>query len=244
MKFTENYFLAESLAHDPFLLDEGESHHASRVLRLREGDEILVTDGQGQLAECWIETIHKQRVCLRRKNFVAVPPPAIRLTLYPSVIKKPLLETQVELLCQLPIEEIRLLITERSAPWSGQNEHGMERLREKSRVALKQSRKTHLTRIEVAEPFANFFNQTGNYDFVCAFEKGTESLEPDAIPAFRTASTLAVLIGPEGGFGISELELMKQKNIPRLGLGTTRLRSEAAAFAAAVKLLTLKGCMQ
>jgi len=55
-----------------------EAHHASRVLRLKPGDEAVVQDGAGHELFCEVEKTSRDELSLRVKKRNFVPPPALR----------------------------------------------------------------------------------------------------------------------------------------------------------------------
>ena len=243
MFFDENYFYSESIGDTEFPLPEEESRHLSKALRLKPGDRIWVTDGHGTIAECEIIKTDPRKTivaALRRQRAEEGKP---RFTLAVGLLKKNGFETLVELVSQLPVSRILPMVTEHAALPAEAYGAFLARLNQKARAALTQSKRAFVTEIALPVFFDDALAQAAESGYACLFEKG--ALPHDAIDRPRLASALSVfvMVGPEGGFSEKEITRARQQGLSILELGNTRLRAEAAGFAAVVTLLTVRGTL-
>jgi 16S rRNA (uracil1498-N3)-methyltransferase len=240
--FTESYFYAPELKSGRILLDQEESHHLFRVLRLNIGDNVFVTDGQGKLAKCRIEGREKDCAEMDVES-VAVIPEEMEITLAAGLIRKNQFELLVELVSQLPVSRIIPFTSANTSVNAGFLEKALPRLNEKARCALKQSKKTRATRVEGLATFHQVLESGAGFDAACLFEKLESGQDAAAPGVLRAAKRILAVTGPEGGFKADEVQGAREKGFKVLGLGQSRLRAEAAAFAATVHLLTYKGSL-
>jgi 16S rRNA (uracil1498-N3)-methyltransferase len=209
-------------------LTEEESMHCIRVLRMKEKDRIKIVDGQGGFysaeivkadpKKCQFEIIETTRDFGKRnyKIHIAIAPTKN------SERTEWFLEKAVE----LGVDEISFIKTEHS-----ERKHlNPERLKKIAVSAMKQSVKAYLPIIHDLVTFKEFIiNTKESQKFVAHLEAGEKKHLKSAAIA---KGEYCILIGPEGDFSPSEIELsMKNKFIP-VTLGQSRLRTETAGIAA------------
>lgn len=231
--FEENWF------HAPIhgiggkaMLSAEESHHLRKVLRVRMGRSVVVSNGEGGVYLCATRE-RGDAVELEAEEFLKLEPEPPRLNLVLSLLKGRDLEDPVEGLCQLAVNEIHLVTTEHTQEFKGQD-HGklVERLRAKSLVGLKQAKKPWLTRIHAPMPIRCFREKYPGMDLIL-LELGADHL-PGAI-----SGPFALVTGPEGGLSSAETAWLTDCGCYRLGLGKTRIRGTHAPLLACGKLMGL-----
>ena len=219
--------LRESAAHafvvdvDAPSLSADDRHHLDRVLRLRDGEVVTVSDGAGRWRSCrytgGLEPVGEIEVEER-------PSPAVTVAV--ALTKGERLDWAVQKLTELGVDVVVPLAAARSVVrWDGDRAgHHVERLRRIARQAAMQSRRLFLPAIDDLRTFAE-----------AAAIPGAALAEPGG-----DAPTLewpAVLVGPEGGWSAEEEAAV---SLPRVGLGPTVLRTETAAVAAGTLLCALR----
>ncbi|HLP39946.1 MAG TPA: RsmE family RNA methyltransferase [Fibrobacteria bacterium] len=217
------------------LLPEEESNHLLKVLRVRPGRRIVVTNGEGGVFLCDTRPAGKGleveavEVLRREPN-----PPRLHLVL--GLLKGRDSEEPVEGVCQLAVAGIHLVTTDHTQEFKGQDHARLlERLRHKSLVALKQAKKSWLT--EVHAPVTLREWRRSHPGPLVVAHPG-----PDRLPEKGTGP-LYVLVGPEGGFSGEETEwLFGAEGAFNLGLGGTRIRGTHAPLVACGKLMGLGLC--
>jgi 16S rRNA (uracil1498-N3)-methyltransferase len=195
-------------------------HHLSRVLRLRDGESVSLSDGRGG----W-------RVGEWRSGAV-VPTGEIRHEIAPltcivatAIPKGDRADWMVQKLTELGVSELVFLHCARSvARWDG--ERGAKQLARMTRIAREaamQSRRVWLPAVRGPVPVGEMVARPGSV-----------VLDPDGPVAFGRTSGFLLIVGPEGGFQPDEIPAAAL----RCRLGDTILRVETAAIAAVSVMLT------
>ena len=207
-------------------LDEGESAHAARVLRLRAGDAVTLLDGQGAVAEAQIVDAHpKETSCqiLSRRQEEKLTP---EITVY-SALPKGCAEEMVDQLAQLGCDRFVPLACTRSVVEAKDNK--LERFRKTAKEASKQAIRAWV--MEVGEPV--------NFKKALVEAKGLRLIaDPRGAACARRAdiSEISVLIGPEGGFTDEELQQAQAAGFILWKFAPFVLRIETAAVGAVAVL--------
>jgi 16S rRNA (uracil1498-N3)-methyltransferase len=168
-----------------------------------------------------------------------VPEPV--LTVAAAATKKGAFESMVEWTSQLPVNTILPFRSARTLPEAGDLKKNTARLKEKAVTALKQAEKAWLTHILEPVTFEEMLDAARKAGYACLFEKTAQSPDSPCPERLKQAGGIFIIVGPEGGLTEHEITAVRECGIPVAGLGDARLRAEAAVFAAAVKILTLKG---
>jgi 16S rRNA (uracil1498-N3)-methyltransferase len=219
-------------------LDGTAHHHLTRVLRLRDGAEVEVSDGRGTAAD---GRLAGDEVELTGAP-VTVPAPRPTLTVAQGLPRGRKLDEVVRQVTELGVDRIVPVAAARSVTRLAGDRaaRAVERWTAVARGAAEQSRRAW--RVEVTPV-------TAVRDLVDALPAGTHLLVahvgartplPDAV-ATVTADHLAVAVGPEGGWEDDEVAAMVGAGGAPVGLGPTVLRTEHAAAAAAAVLGAVVG---
>jgi 16S rRNA (uracil1498-N3)-methyltransferase len=209
-------------------LSEEESMHCVKVLRMKEKDTINIVDGKGGFYTAEIVKADPKK-CLFEiteitKNFGSRNY-QIHIAIAPTK-NSDRTEWFLEKSVEFGVDEISFIKTEHS-----ERKHiNPERLKKIAVSAMKQSVKAYLPVINELITFKEFMTHTNEgQKFVAHLEAGVKKhLKDEAIAKEK----YCILIGPEGDFSPSEIELaMKNKFIP-VTLGLSRLRTETAGIAA------------
>ena len=203
----------------PVLADE-DAHHLMRVLRLRDGERVTVSDGAGAWRECVVET----GAMTAEGEIQRVEQPLPLLTIGFALTKGDKPELTVQKLTELGIDRIIPIAAARSVVAWDDNKaaRNVERLRSVARAAAMQSRRAFLPVID----------EVTRLDALAG--PGAALAHPDG--EALSLDTPTVLVGPEGGWTDEEVELVGRS----VDLGPTTLRAETAALAAGVVLTNLR----
>ncbi len=205
------------------MLADDDRHHLERVLRVRAGDAVTVSDGAGSWRDC---RFGPELVTDGEVHHLPAPEPV--LTIGFALVKGERPELIVQKLTELGIDRIVAFAADRSVvKWDAERalRHG-RRLDRVAREASMQSRRCRLPEIVVAGGFAQV---------VAASSPGALALADRGGEA-PTGATTTVLVGPEGGWTDEERAAVPR----RVGLGDHVLRVETAAIAAGVVLGALR----
>ena len=200
--------------------EDDDAHHLFRVLRLRDGEVVTVSDGRGS----WCAT----RVvggALQPETAPVQEPAPIQLTIASAIPKGDRAEWMVQKLTELGVTEIAFLHCARSVVrWEGERGvRQLQRMRRVAREAAMQSRRVWLPALTGPVPTDTMLSRP---HAVLAEPAGSTR---DQLP-FRPST---VVVGPEGGFSPEELSV----DVPWLRVGDQILRVETAAIATAVAFL-------
>ncbi len=233
-RFEESWFYQASADFDrDAFLDKAESHHAFRVLRLKVGDKIVVSNGQGEAWWCTLgEESGSHTSLIPFEPIERVPRPQAEYLL--PILKGRDVEDPVEALCQLSIRRIQLVLTHYCERFRGKDYTKLlERLSTKAITGLKQAKKQWLT--EILPPIElEEWKQLNPETPLIICEAGL-----DRVPK-TLRSNYSILSGPEGGISPQELkELNLRSNCYQIGLGPTRIRAIHAPLVACGKLMGL-----
>ncbi|HXD77381.1 MAG TPA: RsmE family RNA methyltransferase, partial [Puia sp.] len=211
------------------LLDEDNSRHIVQVLRMKEGEELLLTDGKGNLLTAAITGAAKKKCRVKVSTAEVRPPPERRVAIGISPVKNGArFEWFLEKATEVGVTEIIPLICDRTE----RQQVRADRLQNILVSAMLQSRQVWLPVLRPATPFGEIVAARNEGRRMIAW-LGGGAHEP--CPGPDPAASL-ILIGPEGDFtGEEAAEAMDKGFIP-VSLGHNRLRTETAGVVAATLL--------
>lgn len=221
-----NLFVGKFISESEFELLPEESHHLVKVLRMNSGDEIMITDGQGNLAKAIlnikgktanIETfeliINSQKNKEDRFLHIAIAPT--------KNIDR--FEFFLEKATELGISEITPLLCSNSE----RKNLNIEKCEKQIIAACKQSLRTNFPKLNPLIKFSDFIKQKRDNLFVAHCYQEFEKISLKEITPLKN---ITVLIGPEGDFSKHEIQELLQQNIKGVSLGNQRLRTETAGI--------------
>lgn len=209
-------------------LSPEESRHCIRVLRLKAGDIIHVTDGVGNLYKTQIIDSNPKKCGLevviiekreKKKSY------SLHIAVAPTKnISR--FEWFLEKATEIGIDEITPVICENSERTNVKT----DRLNKVIISAVKQSLKTFVPVLNEAIPYEKFITRQfkGNKFIAYCSDEYREQLKN----FYQKEQDTTILIGPEGDFNQAEIKLAKDHSFLPVSLGDSRLRTETAALAA------------
>ncbi|MDR0206068.1 MAG: 16S rRNA (uracil(1498)-N(3))-methyltransferase [Bacteroidales bacterium] len=222
------YFFQEDLSQDSFILAAKEAKHISKSMRLKEEDNIWITDGKGTRAKAALTSVRKEgcEVKIEERSFIEQSH-INRFHLVVAPTKNPnRMEWLVEKAVEIGVSKITFVICERSE----RKYVELNRLQRISIAALKQSQGVWLPEIIVV-PFSQFIKESAQFNA----DKFTACCD-DKIPTIHISDIkydfkeVVFLIGPEGDFTPQEVELAMAQGFQPVTLGEKILRTETAAL--------------
>lgn len=204
-------------------LSPSDRHHLERVLRLRPGEEVTVSDGRGRWRRCRFGPQLEPDGDVREEPR---PEPPITVAFALTKGEKP--EWAVQKLTELGVDTIAPFTAARSiVRWTPEQAAAhTERWRRIAREAAMQSRRVWLPCVEEVADFAAVAGVAG--------PQGAALAHPGGGPPSLDRPT--ILVGPEGGWSDEELAA----GLPPVSLGPHVLRAETAAMAAGALLCGLR----
>lgn len=232
-----HHFFLPSIDGDELLVEGDDARHAVRVLRIASGETITVSDGRGGVATATVTDATRSlraRVTERR----TVEPARPALTLYQALPKAGKLEVVVQSLTQCGVAAIVPFRAARSiAKWdAAKAKANIARLRSVAREAAMQSRRAHLP--EIGDVIGIGQIPRGTIVLHEAALQRLAGLLPGDIP-----DTVALAVGPEGGFADDEIAALAAAGCPAATLGPVVLRTQTAPVVAAAVVLARYGAL-
>ena len=221
---------------DDMELPQEEAGHCIRVLRMKEGDRLRLTDGKGAFYDAVISAVSGKR-CMVHVEKKEPQEPLWNGYIHIAVAPTKLMERDewfVEKAVEIGVDEISFLKTDHSE----RDVIKMDRIEKIAVSAMKQSQKATLPVLNGMTAFRSFIERGFDGDkYIAHCEPGNKVLLQDAVVPGRDS---LVLIGPEGDFSPAEIELAFKAGFKPISLGPSRLRTETAAIVA-VHILNLAG---
>ena len=215
-----------------FLNDE-EAKHLREVLRLREGAKVNVFDGAGREFSAVIENVKKHEAVLEIVSEIApsAPESILDLTLAVALLKGEKFDLVVQKACELGVKRIIPLQTKRADARIKNARDGVKKVERWRRIALESAKQSgRATLIKVDAPLSFEIFVTGKENLKILFsEKDGQSFE-SFTGENSGAEKLTAVVGAEGGWEDSEIELAGKYNCRIITLGGRILRAETAAI--------------
>ncbi len=222
-------------------LTDDEAFHAAKVLRLREGEAVQVTDGKGSWFEAKVRQTTPKRCDLQivQQTSYQPRPYSIEIALAPTK-NLDRIEWFVEKATEIGIDKISFFYTKHSE----RRTMKLERLQKIAVSAMKQSLQAYLPEIVEVGDFEKWILTLSKFEMSngqtltkLTPEKFIAHLPDNQVPEHLLKKALpgqnyTVLIGPEGDFTEAEIQLTQQNDFQMVTLGNTRLRTETAALVA------------
>ena len=228
-------------------------HHMMKVLRLKEGDEVDISDGVEWEYRARIESLDKgeaELAILDKQAFASEPD--VKVTLFQGIPKQGKMETIIQKCVELGVHRIVPVFMDRTVVVDrGHFGKKVDRWNKVSAEAVKQCRRGIIPEVTEAirtEDLLRDSDNTGTPDMFEEFdlilfpyenEKGTtikKALRAEA-DADRRLRNIAVIIGPEGGFSDEEALAIIGAGGVSVSLGKTILRTETAGIAALAMIM-------
>ena len=199
------------------------AHHADRVLRLTVGEEILISDGIGNWAQCSITSVSKKEIELSilRKDFEQRE--SNNISVLQALPKSDRAKETVELLTAAGVSTIY--------PWQSARSIGKES--DKWEIAAieasKQSRRFHIPKVSDKLDTSAAIKILNEFDQILICHETAKNKISDVV---ISAKNTLIIIGPEGGLTEAELEIFEKAGGKVIKLGRPILRSAHAGIAA------------
>lgn len=216
------------VSNNQVIINDEEQTHIVKVLRMRSGEEIFVTDGKGNLAKGNLHFEGKKVTLdiLEIKENLPNFSTQLHIAIAPTKnIDR--IEFFVEKATEMGISQITLLQTEKTE----RKNLNIDKLRKQSIAASKQSLRFHFPIINDLTKFSDFIkNVDSENTFVAHCNENLERIDLKMLRQAQhdSVQSITFLIGPEGDFSDKEIQLVAEKGVKAVSLGSQRLRTETA----------------
>ena len=215
----------ENIKNSSFVLDERESHHVVSVLRLKENDQLTLTDGQGTIYKAIVNEAHKKAVkgkILNKKFIKHERNYKVHLAL--PLIKNSRFKIALEKSVELGVDELTPIRFDKSVKSSINH----DKLLSSIHSACKQSMRAYFPRLNKLKNFTEWYDDQ-SVNIVCLINSDKTIIEQiDIIKNLSKNKKINLIVGPEGDFSENEKKIINEKNFIKVNLGRTILRTETA----------------
>lgn len=211
---------------DRFPVPPSVAHQVRRVLRLRDGEALVLLIGDGSELACHLEGDE----CVVDARRPSTGEPAHRLTIVQALLRGDGLETVIRQGTEIGVAAFRLVVTERCVARE-LSPRRLERLRAVAREAAEQSERGAVPLVEGPAPYST---ELAPERVLLAEREGGTRLMAIGPPT-------VLIVGPEGGFTPAELAAASDAGVGFAWLGPRILRAETVAVAAASVVLSRTG---
>jgi len=214
------------------VLPPDETRHLKRVLRLPDGDQVEICDGQGR---AYLARILSREDSGARLEIISELPrrgeSPLTLTLALGLARADVMDLAVRQATELGVCQILPFISTRSVSRPADGEAKRRRWQRLAQDALKSSQRRLLPRVAAPVAFPEVLPGPESLKIMC-WEACRSDAGPDHWQAPQPPASVRLVIGPEGGFTASEAETARAAGYQLWGLGPRRLRVETAALTA------------
>jgi 16S rRNA (uracil1498-N3)-methyltransferase len=211
------------------LKDEELLNQIRNVLKLRPGEEIILSDGAGEELVAVIKSFHPKFASLsvieKRSN---LNDPAAAIVLYCALLKNENFEWVAEKVTEAGARRIVPIISDRTVKLNLK----ISRLRKIVKEAAEQSGRGFLPEVSEIIDFEDAVEQAKENELNLFFDPSGQSLEKPQWFGMYGDKKIGVFIGPEGGWTDKELIMAKDSDFQVASLGKLILRAETAALIA------------
>jgi 16S rRNA (uracil1498-N3)-methyltransferase len=212
-------------------------NHIKNVLRMKQGEEIVICNGQGKDCYCIINKVSEAEITAKVQSEKDTGTELrTKITLFQGMPKMDKMELIVQKAVELGVHEIVPVMTKRvivKLEDKKKEAKKLERWQAIAEGAAKQSCRGIIPMISPVQSFSEAVKNAKNMGLgLIPYEnamgmKYTKEIMSD----LGQYSSIGVFIGPEGGFDESEIELAKANNLLPITLGRRILRTETAGLA-------------
>ncbi|UCG62028.1 MAG: 16S rRNA (uracil(1498)-N(3))-methyltransferase [Candidatus Zixiibacteriota bacterium] len=224
---------ASSISDNSIRLSKTESHHASRVLRLKVGDIAVVVDGLGNAYRGEMTKVPRSgqvemRIHSHTRNYGE---PNVILSLASGLSAGHKFDHVIEKGTELGVKRFVPLITEKAKVKMDDPKRTRSRLNRYEKVALaamKQCRRSYRPDISAPILFTDYLNEIDPDSVNLLFHPGSQSKPLDEITLPAGPKRVNLMVGSESGFSADEVDLARSRGITIASLGKRILRAETA----------------
>lgn len=210
-----------------------EAHHIVKVLRMKEGDNLVIMDNDGQrfLAQITYASRHEVRA-----NFLKqLPSPSsspVEITLCQSILKSKHMDYMIQKTSELGVNHIIPFISERTTV-KLKHEKKNARIKRWEEIALNAAKQSDMRMVPKIDIPVQFNSMITRFDKNNALKiilyEGESDCDMKRLLKGSSFNKIIGLVGPEGGFSIEEVESAKKADFVPVSMGKRILRAETAA---------------
>ena len=211
---------------DRIVISGEEMHHAVRVVRIREGEEVELFDGGGKAARGIVTAVESHQLVVNVLTIIDARESPLSITLAMSIIALDKFELVLQKATEVGVRSIVPIVSERVEIRPERYRGKQGRWEKIIFEAVKQSGRARTPQLESPLPFNDAIARPGTKIVFDADDLATWQ------PGNPAPTSLILFVGPEGGFSQAEIEAAVKHGAHIQTLGPRRLRAETAAIVA------------
>jgi len=230
------YCPSQNISDNKIIIDSKDQvHHAKNVLRLKDNEEVIIFDGEGNEYRSVLDKLSPKGMIFEvkdKKNFI-LNPSKIKITVACAIPKDSRMDEIIDKLTQLGAQRIIPLETERVIVKLDKHKKILRQERWK-KIALNASLQSQRNTLPILEPIKNIkqlLSDSRSFDLKLIPTLTGEREPLKEILEESKPKNILVMIGPEGDFTSGELDSAKKAGCIPVSLGDLVLRVETAAVA-------------
>ena len=234
------FFVAREEIGENFTVLTGENAAHAKVLRLKNGDEVTLCDGEGTDYRCTVSDVAPGQISLIvHAAAPATSEAAVKCSVYMAFPKSDKLEHVIQKATELGAVEIVCFPSARcvSRPDEKSLKKKLERWQKIAASAAEQSRRGQIPQVVVLPSYKAALERAAQADLAVCFYENENRLTFRAAIEEKPLATAAILTGPEGGFEEEEIRQAAEAGLKICTLGSRILRCETAPLCALSALM-------
>ena len=228
MNLTRSFVDQEFFLNKGLILEKSSSHHLIKVLRKKEGDQIVLFDGKGNSCLGVISKIYRSEVQLDITDiFKKSLRSGIEINLGQALIKNDPFNLTIQKATELGVTSFHPLITERSELKIKMTRNRSSRWNLIARGACEQCGENWLPIIEDPIKLDRWAANVESKIKIVLYPNSENKISD-----FKYKDSVSLAIGPEGDFSDYEVDSLTEKGFIPVSIGKRILRAETAAISA------------
>lgn len=229
------FFVSPEEMQPEFMVLTGENAQHAKVLRLKNGEEALVCDGQGNECVCTVSDVSEGQISLvvqqRQQNASEA---SVRVSVYMAFPKGDKLEHVIQKATELGAYEIVAFPSARcvSRPDENSLKKKLDRWQKIAQSAAEQSGRGVIPQVVILPSYSEALKRAAQADKAILFYENEQAVTLRMSLQTGDYRTVSLLTGPEGGLETAEVEKARQAGLDICTLGKRILRCETAPLCA------------
>ena len=229
------FFVTPEEMQPDFLVLTGENAQHAKVLRLKQGEEVVVCDGQGTECLCAVSDVSPGQISLVVKSRQeSANEAAVQVSVYMAFPKADKLEHVIQKATELGAYEIVAFPSARciSKPDEKSLKKKLERWQKIAASAAEQSGRGRIPEVLTLPSYQAALERAAKADKALLFYENEQATTLKMALSHSSYTTVSLLTGPEGGLEELEVEKAKDAGLQVCTLGKRILRCETAPLCA------------
>lgn len=230
-------FYYENISHDSkeILISGNQAHHIKNVLRIKDNETVIITNGKGFDFTGEITYINKKEILFKIESAdKGTKDSDIEIDIAFSLLKGKKNDELIKPLTETGINKILPFISQRtvSAPPKNKQVNKVERWQEIAKESIKQCERSVIPHIEDIAEFFEILNISRNYDLKILFYERSSIPLKNINNKYNNPKKILIMLGPEGGFTEDEVNMCEKYGFEQISLGPRILRAQTACVCA------------